>query len=60
MAFVTDPDIVDPGHFERRHGFTVTRVGHVSEGEGVWLRDAAGNEVRAERGGYDHWSEGGP
>ena len=57
LAFVTDPGVVDPQYFLERHGIVVTRVGRVSEGEGVWLEDASGELRRAERGGFDHWSE---
>ncbi|HSG08212.1 MAG TPA: thiamine-phosphate kinase [Longimicrobiales bacterium] len=35
-------------------GLTLTRVGHVEEGDGVWLEDATGGRVRPDRGGFDH------
>lgn len=55
LCFVTDPDTVDPATFERHFGFPLTRVGTVSEGEGVWLREPDGETRRLERGGFDHW-----
>ena len=55
LCFVTDPGKVDPDEFERRFGLPLTRVGTVSEGEGVWLVDADGGSRRVERGGFDHW-----
>ena len=57
LCFVTDPGVVDPEYFERRHGIVLTRVGTVSEGEGVWLLDADGSLRCAERGGFDHFDE---
>ena len=57
LAFVTDPGVVDPDYFRARHGLTLTRVGHVSEGEGVWLEDGSGSARRIEGGGFDHWRE---
>lgn len=57
LCFVTDPDIVDPEYFRERHGVTVTRVGRVSEGEGVWLQQGTGEPRRLTRGGFDHWAE---
>jgi thiamine-monophosphate kinase len=59
LCFVTDPGKVDPADFERRFGLPLTRVGTVSEGEGVWLVAADGTSRRLERGGFDHWGEGG-
>jgi thiamine-monophosphate kinase len=59
LCFVTDPGKVDPGDFERRFGLPLTRVGSVSEGEGVWLLEPDGSSHRVERGGFDHWSDGG-
>jgi thiamine-monophosphate kinase len=55
LCLVTDPGVIDPGHFEKKHGIVLTRVGRVSEGEGVWLQE--GNEAprRLEHGGFDHW-----
>lgn len=57
LCFVTDPGAVDPEYFARKHGIRLTRVGRVSEGEGVWLRGADGVVRRLERGGFDHWSD---
>jgi len=57
LCFVTDPDKVDPEAFGRRFGVPLTRVGVVSEGEGVWLLQPDGSSSRLERGGFDHWSE---
>jgi thiamine-monophosphate kinase len=57
LCFVTDPGAVDAGYFARRHGLLLTRVGRVSEGEGVWIRESDGSERRMDRGGFDHWSE---
>ena len=59
LCFVTDPDVVDTSDFEKRFGIPVTRVGTVSEGEGVWLQQADGSRERLE-GGFDHWQDGGP
>jgi thiamine-monophosphate kinase len=56
LCFVTDPDVVDTEDFERRFGVPVTRVGTVSEGEGVWLLRADGTR-EAIRGGFDHWQD---
>jgi len=57
LCFATDPDKVDPEQFERHFGLKLTRVGTVSEGEGVWLRHDDGSTHRVERGGFDHWGE---
>jgi len=56
LCFVTDPGAVDPAYFARKHGIRLTRVGSVSAGEGVWLRERDGSVRRLERGGFDHWS----
>lgn len=58
LCFVTDPDAVDADDFRARFGVDVTRVGTVSEGEGLWLLAPDGRRERLEGGGYDHWSEG--
>jgi thiamine-monophosphate kinase len=58
LCFVTDPGKVDPVAFERRFGVRLTRVGTVSEGEGVWLREADGSVRQLMEGGYDHWGDG--
>lgn len=55
LCFVTDPGAVDPAYFARQHGLRLTRVGRVSAGEGVWLRERDGSVRRLERGGFDHW-----
>jgi thiamine-monophosphate kinase len=55
LCFVTDPDVVDVAYFQKRFGLRVTRVGTVSDGEGVWLQKPDGSRERATRGGYDHW-----
>jgi len=57
LCFVTDPGVVDPGYFEKHYGLAVTRVGTVTEGAGVWLRSASGDESELTRGGFDHWTE---
>jgi len=57
LCFVTDPGKVNAADFERCFGVPLTRVGTVSEGEGVWLRLADGSEHRVVRGGFDHWSD---
>jgi thiamine-monophosphate kinase len=57
LCFVTDPGKVDAADFERCFGVPLTRVGTVSEGEGVWLRLTDGSEHRVARGGFDHWSD---
>jgi len=56
LCFVTDPGVVDPEYFARKHGLQLTRVGRVNTGEGVWLRTPDGTVRRLERGGFDHWS----
>lgn len=56
LCFVTDPGIVDVEYFRRRQGVTVTCVGRVSEGEGVWLQEGGGEPRRLTRGGFDHWA----
>jgi thiamine-monophosphate kinase len=56
LCFVTDPGAVDPAYFARKHGIRLTRVGAVSQGEGVWIRASDGSVRRLERGGFDHWS----
>jgi len=55
LCFITDPGVVDPAYFLARHGLRVTRVGTVSEGEGVWLQSADGERREAHRRGFDHW-----
>lgn len=55
LCFVTDPGAVDAAYFARKHGLLLTRVGRVSEGEGVWLREPDGSTRRVTRGGFDHW-----
>ena len=57
LCFVTDPDIVDRAHFLDVYGVTVTCVGSVSEGEGVWLQAEDGTVTRAVAGGFDHWGD---
>jgi thiamine-monophosphate kinase len=57
LAFVSDPGVVDPEYFDRRHGIRLTRVGRVEEGEGVWL-EAGDGATRPAGGGFDHWREG--
>jgi len=57
LCFVTDPDIVDRAHFLDVYGVIVTRVGSVSEGEGVWLQAEDGTVTRAVAGGFDHWGD---
>jgi thiamine-monophosphate kinase len=59
ICFVSDPGKVDPVAFERGFGLPLTRVGTVSEGEGVWLLDEDGSSHRLERGGFDHWRDPG-
>ena len=56
LCFVTDPDVVDVGYFAERYGLRVTRVGTVTAGEGVWLRQADGTRTEASAGGFDHWA----
>lgn len=60
LCFVTDPGVVDVAYFADRHGLTLTRVGSVVEGSGVWLRTANGEEMEVQRGGFDHWAAGEP
>jgi len=54
LCFVTDPGVVDVEHLRARHGLTLTRVGRVEPGEGVWLERPDGTVERLERGGFDH------
>ena len=56
LCFVTAPGIVDPLHFLDRYGVTATKVGSVSEGEGVWLKEEDGTLSAVVRGGFDHWA----
>ena len=56
LCFVTAPGIVDPLHFLDRYGVTATKVGSVSEGEGVWLKEEDGTLSAGVRGGFDHWA----
>lgn len=58
LLFVTDPGVVDPEYFLRRHGIPLTRVGRVEVGEGVWL-ERDGTAARLERGGFDHFGGSG-
>jgi thiamine-monophosphate kinase len=60
LCFVTDPGAVDAAYFARRHGLVLTRVGRVSEGDGVWLRGRDGSTLPLERGGFDHWGDARP
>jgi thiamine-monophosphate kinase len=57
LCFVARPGTVDRAAFLREHGTTVTRVGRVSEGEGVWLQDWEGETRPLARGGFDHWRD---
>ena len=57
LCFVTDPGVVDVAYFHRKHGLTLTRVGQVEEGSGVWLRGGTGEERELTRGGFDHWAD---
>lgn len=57
LCFVTDPGVVDPAYFADHHGFTLTRVGTVSEGAGVWLEEVDGTVRELTRGGFDHGEE---
>lgn len=59
LCFVTDPGKVDPEDFERCLGLALTRVGSVSEGEGVWIQEADGSRRRTDRGGFNHWADPG-
>lgn len=59
LCFATDPGKVDPDDFERRFGLPLTRVGSVSEGEGVWLQEADGSSRPVQVGGFDHWRDPG-
>lgn len=57
LAFISDPGVVDPEYFERRHGFRPVLIGRVTEGEGVWLARDDADTVRVDGAGYDHWRE---
>jgi thiamine-monophosphate kinase len=36
--------------------FPLTRIGHIRVGQGCVVRDAAGKELKIEKGGYDHFA----
>jgi thiamine-monophosphate kinase len=55
LLFVTDPGVVDVAYFEGRFGIDVTCVGHVLEGEGVWIDLGDGAPQPLERAGFDHF-----
>lgn len=55
LLFVTAPGVVDVAYFEDRFGLNLTRVGHVLEGEGVWLDRGDGVPQPLERAGFDHF-----
>ncbi len=55
LLFVADPGIVDVARFEDRFGLDLTRVGHVLEGEGVWLDRGDGEPRPLARAGFDHF-----
>jgi thiamine-monophosphate kinase len=55
LLFVTDPGVVHVAYFQDRFGLEVTRVGHVHEGEGVWLDLGDGAPQPLERTGFDHF-----
>ena len=57
LCFVARPGSVDRAAFLRDHATPITRVGRVSEGEGVWLHDWEGETHPLARGGFDHWSD---
>ena len=59
LCFVTGPGKVDPAAFERRFRVPLTRVGYVSEGEGVWLLEPDGSSHPVAQGGFDHWGDRG-
>jgi thiamine-monophosphate kinase len=56
LCFVARPGAVDAAAFLRAEGVPLTRVGWVSEGEGVWIHDWEGETHPVARGGFDHWS----
>jgi thiamine-monophosphate kinase len=56
LLFVTDPGAVDVAYFRDRYGLALTRVGRVTEGEGVWRQASDGTLARFTRGGFDHWA----
>lgn len=58
LCFVTDPGVVDPDYVKRRFGLEVTRVGRVSEGEGVWLAQTDGEVTSLPAPGFDHFAQG--
>jgi len=57
LCFVTDPGVVDEEFFLQRHGLEVTRIGEVSEGNGVWLQAGDGDAHELQRGGFDHMAD---
>jgi thiamine-monophosphate kinase len=56
LCFAARAGAVDAAAFQREHGVPLTRVGWVSEGEGVWIHDWEGETHPVARGGFDHWS----
>ena len=58
LLFVTGPGAVDVAYFENRFGLDLTCVGHVLEGEGVWLDRGDGAPQPIERAGFDHFGSG--
>ena len=55
LLFVTDPGVVDVDLFAKRFGLDLTCVGHVLEGEGVWIDHGDGEPRPLERAGFDHF-----
>jgi thiamine-monophosphate kinase len=53
LCFASPPGAVTP-EMAAELGLTLTRVGRVEAGEGVWLEDTAGGRARPARGGFDH------
>ncbi len=57
LLFAAAPGSVDVEAFSARFPLSLTRVGRIDGGEGVWLVEGGG-EQRVERGGYSHVGEG--
>lgn len=61
LCFTADPGSVEEAlpRFRREFDVALTRVGTVTEGEGVAWMDAEGREVQAGFRGFDHFAGGG-
>jgi thiamine-monophosphate kinase len=60
LCLVTPPGLLSPLRepFRERFALSLTCVGSVREGEGVWLRQGGMEAVRLETGGFNHFPRG--